>query len=784
MPFNENARIEALRSYDIIGEIENEDYDFITSMAAEICQTPIALITLVTEDKQWFLSHHGIAIRETPREYSFCSVAIEETSDIFLLPDSLKDIRFKNNPFVHGDPPIIFYAGVPLINYQGFPLGTLCAIDSKPRTLNDAQIKSLKGLAQQVVRLLELRKKIKENNRINSQLKKTTMLINESLKLNLAGSWEVDLDTLEGKWTDEIPAIHELSGEEALITQNYIELYSAKDQQKIAHVLERAQLYNESFNITCSLTTKNGNTKHVKIVGKTWLEEGEDKKLIGALQDITEQTNTLDSLKKERARIANILEGTNVGHWEWNVQTGETVYNERWAEIIGYDLGELNAKSIETWKALAHPDDLVLSYEALQKCFNGESDFYAVEIRMKHKSGKWVWVLDRGKIFSYTEDGKPLMMFGTHTDITKRKEAEIQLKISEEAFRGNFEHAAIGMAILAPEGNWIRVNDALCVMLGFSNSELLSMPTLEIMNREDFLLAKQIIDRKRASYQLEKSFRHKNGSIVHAIVSVSSVRNERSEIIYFIAQLVDITKLKSAEQEVRYLLEITQDQNERLKNFAHIVSHNLRSHSGGISGLLSLLKMENPTVYQNEMVQYIKKASDNLTETIQHLTDVIKISLNANDKFEGVELFPVIEKVITTLHPQIITSGIEVTNKIPQGLCVKAIPAYLDSIVINFISNAIKYKSPDRTPKLAIECQTEGHKVHIKFIDNGLGIDLNKYGDKLFGMYRTFHEHEDSRGIGLFITKNQIEAMGGRVSVESKVNHGTSFVVTLNLDET
>ena len=188
-------------------------------------------------------------------------------------------------------------------------------------------------------------------------------------------------------------------------------------------------------------------------------------------------------------------------------------------------------------------------------------------------------------------------------------------------------------------------------------------------------------------------------------------------------------------------------------------------------------------VYENEMVQYIKKASDNLTETIQHLTDVIKISLNTNDKFESIELYPVVERTINTLYPQIKTSGIQIHNRVAKDLKVKAIPAYLDSIVFNFISNAIKYRSTERVPSLEIATQYEGSKVQIKFIDNGLGIDLNKYGDKLFGMYKTFHQHDDSRGIGLFITKNQIEAMGGRVNVESIVNQGTTFIVTLNSDE-
>jgi PAS domain S-box-containing protein len=134
----------------------------------------------------------------------------------------------------------------------------------------------------------------------------------------------------------------------------------------------------------------------------------------------------VEELKGERERLAGIIRGTNVGTWEWNVQTGETIFNERWAEIIGYTLDELSPVSIETWIKFAHPDDLKTSGELLQKHFSGERDYYECEARMRHKSGAWVWVLDRGRVTTWTEDGKPLMMMGTHQDITERKRAEAE----------------------------------------------------------------------------------------------------------------------------------------------------------------------------------------------------------------------------------------------------------------------------------------------------------------------------------------------------------------------
>jgi len=140
----------------------------------------------------------------------------------------------------------------------------------------------------------------------------------------------------------------------------------------------------------------------------------------------------MEELRRERERLGSILEGTHVGTWEWNVQTGETIFNERWAEIIGYSLEEISPVSIDTWMKFTHPDDLKASGELLQRYFSGELHYYECEARMRHKNGEWLWVLDRGKVAVWTEDGKPLHMMGTHQDITERKQAENKLRVAHE----------------------------------------------------------------------------------------------------------------------------------------------------------------------------------------------------------------------------------------------------------------------------------------------------------------------------------------------------------------
>ncbi len=143
-----------------------------------------------------------------------------------------------------------------------------------------------------------------------------------------------------------------------------------------------------------------------------------------------------DELVQERARLTAILDGTKVGTWEWNVQTGQTVYNAEWAQMLGYTLEELQPMTIETWSRLTHPDDLSRARARLQQHFASEQDYYECELRMHHKLGHWVWVLDRGKVSSRNADGKPLMMYGTHQDITQRKERE-------QAYKHGAQHDAL-----------------------------------------------------------------------------------------------------------------------------------------------------------------------------------------------------------------------------------------------------------------------------------------------------------------------------------------------------
>jgi PAS domain S-box-containing protein len=151
---------------------------------------------------------------------------------------------------------------------------------------------------------------------------------------------------------------------------------------------------------------------------------------MNAMLDVVRQSR--DNLRWERTRLQNVIDGTRVGTWEWNVQTGETVLNEQWARIAGYSLRELEPISIDTWIKLVHADDLKVSNERLQRHFAGQVDHYECEARVRHKEGHWVWVLDRGQVAKWTDNGQPLLMAGTHQDISERKQHERMLEEANE----------------------------------------------------------------------------------------------------------------------------------------------------------------------------------------------------------------------------------------------------------------------------------------------------------------------------------------------------------------
>lgn len=260
-----------------------------------------------------------------------------------------------------------------------------------------------------------------------------------------------------------------------------------------------------------------------------------------------------ETLRIERRRLRNTITGTRSGTWEWNIQTGDTVFNDRWAEILGYTLEELAPISIDTWMSLAHPEDLQRSAELLDKHFRGELDYYECEARMRHKNGHWVWILDRGSVQSWDENGQPLMMYGTHQDITERKQAEASLSMAAGVFR----HAREGIVLTSANGIILDVNSAFCTLTGYARSEAVSQ-SYEFMLAADQHnpgFRKQVLSSlsNEGVWSGECWIPCRNGSVFPSLMTIAAVYNGESEIEHYVTLFADISHLKQNEEQLRQI---------------------------------------------------------------------------------------------------------------------------------------------------------------------------------------------------------------------------------------
>lgn len=282
------------------------------------------------------------------------------------------------------------------------------------------------------------------------------------------------------------------------------------------------------------------------------------------MRDTSSQQKTDAATWEQVERLKCIIDGTNIGTWEWNVQTGETTFNERWAEIIGYRLEELAPVDINTWLGHAHPDDLLESGARLERHFSGETPFYDYQCRMRHKSGRWVWVHDRGRVVSWTDEGKPLMMYGTHADITEMREQQ------DEAHRTSAQLQAIldsatGVSVIAinPDGLITLFNRGAQRLLGYQAEEVVGLQTPALIHLGDEVTQRgrelsQLVGREISGFEVfvhlarqgepetrQWTYVHKDGTRRRVNLTVSAIFDRQGTLSGFLGIASDISELES-----------------------------------------------------------------------------------------------------------------------------------------------------------------------------------------------------------------------------------------------
>lgn len=460
-----------------------------------------------------------------------------------------------------------------------------------------------------------------------------------------------------------------------------------------------------------------------------------------------------------------------LGIFEQNLETGQVYWNAIVKSI--FEVEKDFAPNLQSLISF-YKDPKAFQQIIDQAIASGEPETATLEIITPNKTSKCIKINVQAEL----TDGKCSVLYGTIEDVTHYAKMIGLLKEREKRFTDAFDFAPIGMAIVSLNGDWIKVNQSLCKMLGYSEGEFLIHTFQDFTYPEDLgkdlEQVQQLMDGKIETYSIEKRYYHKDRTIIWVILNVTLVREDDGLPLYFVSQIRDITERKRN-------AEIIVNQNNRLKNFAHIVSHNLRTHTGNLKMLTTMLLEEKNESERDQLIKMLNENSGNLLETLDHLNDIVKSHHESNIELNEVNLKEAIQRILEILSADIIQSKAEIIESIPEDIEILVNPAYLESIIINLISNSLKYRHPDRLPQIHITCETSPTSLSMHIKDNGLGIDLAAHGARVFGMYNTFHKHPEARGIGLFLVKNQIEAMGGSIAVESHPGHGTVFTVVFKM---
>ncbi|MCX2450227.1 PAS domain S-box protein [Pedobacter sp. PLR] len=483
-------------------------------------------------------------------------------------------------------------------------------------------------------------------------------------------------------------------------------------------------------------------------------------------------------LLENELKFKTIFDQAAIGIMEVDSNTGGLLHvNSRLCKILGYSAEELETRRFQM---LSHPEDMDNGLNYFERMESGEISEFELLKRYLHKDGTVVWA-NLMITPLWLPGTKPTSHIAIVEDVTEKIEAE---RIAVE-YRQRIESLINTIDGIVWEANpftfeFAFVSEKSKDILGYTSEEWLGSPTFWVdhihpEDREYRLHYCYSFADKLEQHDFEYRMIAKDGNIVWLRDIVNVVISE-GKVVMLRGIMIDISRNKQAEKDLNHSFDLVNEQNKRLLNFSYIVSHNLRSHTSNIQSIAALIESASTHEERNEMVSLLKTVSNSLNETLLNLNKVVNIQTNINVIVEPLELREYISRTLDVLQDQIVLKKARIINRVSEEVLVNYNPAYLESILLNFIFNAIRYSHPERPPVIELSCPEDGQVV-LRIKDNGIGMDLEKHGAELFGMYKTFNGNADSRGVGLFISKNQIDAMGGKVTVESEFGTGTTFTI-------
>ncbi len=534
-----------------------------------------------------------------------------------------------------------------------------------------------------------------------------------------------------------------------------------------------------------SFVNNDGFEKWFEWMHLPWYDEHEN--IIGTIMQVNDISESYgDQLEIERLQslLQSQSEIAKVGVWEFNLITKKL----RWCQMTKkiHEVSEDFEPSIETgidFYKQGHSRNTIsmLVHKAI-----ADGTPFSEKLQIVTAKNNEKWILSAGKAIS--KEGKLIRLIGTFQDIDEQVKSEIKTQENQKLLNTLLDSLPMNVYVKDKESRKILVNQSECEYLGVRDKK-------ELLGKNDFELYDKSIARISRDEDVEvmKTLTpiigketisvKKDGTSTTFLTSKIPLLDMDGNANGVIGLSMDITQLKEKENELRNLINVTAIQNKKLISFAHIVSHNLRSHTANFSMLLNFLVKEKDETEKKRIINMLTYASDNLMRTLEDLNEVVSINTNVNVERKSLNMNKKLRKIQQNLSALLDEHRVTIVNEIADTFSVWSVPAYLESILLNLITNAVKYRHPERELVIRFKAFNKGGFTIFSIEDNGMGIDMAKNGEKLFGMYKTFHNNEDSRGIGLYITKNQVEAMGGSIKASSELNKGTTFNVYFKNEE-
>lgn len=534
---------------------------------------------------------------------------------------------------------------------------------------------------------------------------------------------------------------------------------------------------------------------------------------VGALRDISARKLTLEQLKDSENRLRLTLDSVSNGAWDWNVQTGEVLFSDRWLLDLGYTREEASGGE-KFWRSLIHPEDEPVVIKNIQEHFRGETAYFECENRIRLASGEYRYNLDRGRVVERDENGAPLRMVGTNSDITDRKEAEYALARThanlektiqertqelEDAYSAlqHSEARLKGILATSNEGFWIidvntmtlEVNEAMCQILARPQEDVVGRFVNEFLDKENQERHVQQVGKRKTglSSAYELSLLRPDGTLTPCLFNATPLYNEREELIGSFAMVTDISEIKKTETALIRAREAAEVANKAKSAFIANMSHEIRTPMNAIIGMAHLALDTDLTAQQREYVLKMKTSSEALLRLLNDILDFSKIDAGKMS-LEAVEfrLREVVESAADIIIPQVqaksLTFSVNVSPQTPT--LIIGDPLRLRQVLVNLMNNAVKFTEQGEIAVMVDQKERRGDGVLLSFeiTDTGIGMDTAQK-DRVF---ESFSQADNSTtrkyggtGLGLAITRQLVNMMGGDVWVDSAPDQGSTFGFTL-----